>query len=152
MSLRSRLTVLVALAAAPPLALVAYNTVELRTLLEQQAGEEAVASARLIAAEMSQLMDGTRHLMQTIVKHPSVPNNEAECAAHFSNVVESLAVYRQAALIDVPDLKAQEDWVVCSRRSPGSARRLKTEDGRHTQEGSVRPEAQDKRVGIQRLR
>jgi two-component sensor histidine kinase len=99
-SLRSRLTVLVALAAAPPLALVAYNTMEWRTLLEQQAGEEAVASARLIAAEMSQLMDGTRHLMQTIVKHPSVPNNQAECAAHFSNVVESLAVYRQAALID----------------------------------------------------
>jgi hypothetical protein len=37
-SLRSRLTVLVALAAAPPLALVAYNTMEWRTLLEQQAG------------------------------------------------------------------------------------------------------------------
>lgn len=100
MSLRSRFTVLVALAAAPPLALVAYNTMEWRSLLEQQAGEEALASARLISAEMAQLMDGTRHLMQTIVKHPAVPNNEAECAAHFSDVVESLPVYRQAALIE----------------------------------------------------
>lgn len=100
MSLRSRLTVLVALAAAPPLALVAYNTMEWRSLLERQAGEEALASARLIAAEMSQLMDGTRHLMLTITKHPSVPGNEAECAAHFSAVVEGLSIYREAALID----------------------------------------------------
>jgi two-component sensor histidine kinase len=99
-SLRSRLTVLVALAAAPPLALVAYNTMEWRGLVERQAGEEALASARLIAAEMSQLMEGTRHLMLTITKHPSVPDNEAECAAHFSSVVKNLAIYREAALID----------------------------------------------------
>lgn len=100
MSLRSRLTVLVVLAAAPPLALVAYNTMEWRTLLERQAGEEALASARLVAAEMSQLMEGTRHLMLTITKHPSVPDNEVECAAHFSAVVKNLAIYREAALID----------------------------------------------------
>jgi two-component sensor histidine kinase len=99
-SIRSRLTVLVALAAAPPLALVAYNTLEWRALLERQAGEEALASARLIAAEMSQLMEGTRHLMLTITKHPAVPNDEAVCAAHFTETVKSLAIYREAALID----------------------------------------------------
>ena len=99
MSIRSRLTVLVALAAAPPLALIAYNTFEWRTLLERQAGDEALASARLIAAEMSQLMNGTRHLMLTITKHPAVPDNEAECAAHFTAVVENLAIYHEAALI-----------------------------------------------------
>jgi two-component sensor histidine kinase len=90
----------VALAAAPPLALVAYNTLEWRTLMERQAGDEALASARLIAAEMSQLMEGTRHLMLTITKHPSVPNDEAGCAAHFTDTVKSLAIYREAALID----------------------------------------------------
>jgi two-component sensor histidine kinase len=100
MSLRSRLTVLVALAAAPPLALVAYNTMEWRTLLERQAGEEALASARLISGEMAQLMEGTRHLMLTITKHPSVPGDEAGCASHFSAVVKNLAIYREAALID----------------------------------------------------
>jgi len=99
-SIRSRLTVLVVLAAAPPLALIAYNTFEWRTLLERQAGDEALASARLIAAEMSQLMNGTRHLMLTITKHPAVPDNEAECAAHFTAVVKNLAIYREAALID----------------------------------------------------
>jgi two-component sensor histidine kinase len=99
-SIRSRLTVLVALAAAPPLALVAYNTFEWRGLMERQAGEEALASARLIAAQMSQLIDGTRHLMLTIIKHPAVPDNEAECVAHFTSVVKNLAIYREAALID----------------------------------------------------
>jgi len=99
-SIRSRLTVLVALAAAPPLALVAYNTFEWRSLMERQAGEEALASARLIAAEMSQLIDGTRHLMLTITKHPAVPDNEVECVAHFTSVVKNLAIYREAALID----------------------------------------------------
>lgn len=100
MSIRSRLTVLVALAAAPPLALVAYNTLEWRTLLERQAGEEALASARLVAAELTQLMQGTRHLMMTITRHPSVPDNETECAAHFGAVVKGLRIYREAALID----------------------------------------------------
>jgi two-component sensor histidine kinase len=73
---------------------------EWRSLLERQAGEEALASARLISGEMSQLMDGTRHLMQTIVLHPAVPGNEAECAAHFRAAVGNLAIYRAAALID----------------------------------------------------
>jgi two-component sensor histidine kinase len=99
-SIRSRLTVLVALAAAPPLALVAYNTLEWQSLLTRQAGEDALASARLVSAELSQLMQGTRYLMLTITRHPSVPGNEAECAAHFSGVVKGLAVYREAALID----------------------------------------------------
>ncbi|MEX0589697.1 MAG: histidine kinase dimerization/phosphoacceptor domain -containing protein [Xanthobacteraceae bacterium] len=100
MSLRSRLTVLVAIAAVPSLALVAYNTMEWRGFLERQAGEQALASARQISAELTQLAEGTRHLMLTITRHPSVPDNEAECAAHFSSVIEKLAIYREAALID----------------------------------------------------
>ena len=77
MSLRSRLSVLVAIAAVPSLALVAYNTMQWRGFLEKQAGEEALASARMISAELSQLMQGTRHLMLTITRHPSVPDDEA---------------------------------------------------------------------------
>jgi two-component sensor histidine kinase len=100
MSLRSRLTVLVVIAAAPSLALVAYNTLEWRGFLERQAGDQALASARQISAELTQLLEGTRHLMLTITRHPSVADNEVECAAHFTAVVKSLAIYREAALID----------------------------------------------------
>jgi two-component sensor histidine kinase len=38
--------------------------------------------------------------MLTITKHPGVPDNEQECAAHFAAVVKNLTVYREAALID----------------------------------------------------
>ena len=100
MSLRSRLSVLVAIAAVPSLALVAYNTMQWRGFLEKQAGEEALASARMISAELSQLLEGTRHLMLTITRHPSVPDDEAGCAAHFRSVIANLPIYREAALID----------------------------------------------------
>jgi two-component sensor histidine kinase len=100
MSLRSRLTVLVAIAAAPSLALVAYNTVEWRGFLERQAGDDALASAQMISAELSQLLQGTRNLMLTITRHPGVPDDEAACAAHFRAVIQNLPIYREAALID----------------------------------------------------
>jgi two-component sensor histidine kinase len=100
MSLRSRLSVLVAIAAAPSLALVAYNTVEWRGFLERQAGDDALASARMISAELSQLLEGTRHVMLTVTRHPSVPDDEAACAAHFRSVIQNLPIYREAALID----------------------------------------------------
>jgi len=100
MSLRRRLTVLVTLASAPALALVAYNTMEWRELLTRRAGEDAVASARLVAAELTQLREGTRYLMTALTQHPSVPYDEAGCSAHFRAVVKNLAIYREAALID----------------------------------------------------
>jgi two-component sensor histidine kinase len=100
MSLRSRLTALVVIAAAPSLALVAYNTMEWRGFLERQAGEQALASARQISAELQQIMDGTRHLMLAIAQHPSVPDDEAACTEHFRQVIDNLAIYREVALID----------------------------------------------------
>jgi two-component sensor histidine kinase len=100
MSLRSRLSVLVAIAAAPSLALVAYNTVQWRDFLERQAGDDALASARMVSAELSQLLEGTRHLMVTVTRHPSVPDDEAGCAEYFKSVIKAVPVYREAALID----------------------------------------------------
>jgi two-component sensor histidine kinase len=100
MSLRSRLTTLVAIAAVPSLALVAYNTKEWYDFLERQAGEEAIASARLISAELAQVMEGSRYLMMALTRHPAVPDNEEECVKYFTAVVKNLAIYREAALID----------------------------------------------------
>ncbi len=100
MSLRFRLSVLVAVAIAPPLALTAYNTYAWRDFLEAQASEEALASARLVAAELSQLLEGSRHLMLTLAKHPAVPEREEECTAYFKFVIADLPIYREAAVID----------------------------------------------------
>jgi two-component sensor histidine kinase len=100
MSLRSRLAVVVTLGLIPPLAITAYNTFAWRDFLERQSNLEALSSARLISAELSQLIEGSRHLMLTLVKHPAVPAREEECVAYFKLVIADLPIYREAALID----------------------------------------------------
>ena len=100
MSLRFRLSVLVAAAVAPSLVLIGYNSYTWRDFLEADAGEEALASARLVSAELGQLLDGTQRLMTTMMKHPAVPDREEECTAYFKSVIADLNIYREAAFID----------------------------------------------------
>ncbi len=100
MSLRFRLSVLVAVAVAPSLALTAYNSYAWRDFLQDEAGKEALASARLVSAELAQLMEGSRRLMLTLMKHPAVPGGEQECTVYFKSVIADLPIYREAAFID----------------------------------------------------
>ncbi|MEA2953824.1 MAG: hypothetical protein QOD40_3316 [Alphaproteobacteria bacterium] len=100
MSLRFRLSVLVAIAIVPPLALTAYNTYAWRNFLEHETESEALAAARLVSAELNQLMAGSRDVMLTLVKHPAVPDREEECTAYFKSVIADLPNYREAAFID----------------------------------------------------
>jgi two-component sensor histidine kinase len=100
MSLRFRLSVLVAIAVIPPLALTAYNTYTWRDFLERDAEADALASARLVSAELTQLVDGARDIMLTLMKHPAVPDREDECTAYFKSVIADLPIYREAAFID----------------------------------------------------
>jgi two-component sensor histidine kinase len=100
MSLRFRLSVLVAAAVAPSLALIGFNSYTLRNYVEDDAGDEALASARLVSAELAQLLEGTRRLMVTVMKNPVVPGNEEACTAYFKAVIADLPLYREAAFID----------------------------------------------------
>ncbi|HET7679605.1 MAG TPA: histidine kinase dimerization/phosphoacceptor domain -containing protein [Xanthobacteraceae bacterium] len=100
MSLRFRLSVLVAAAVAPSLALISYNSFTWKDFLEADAGSEALASARLVSAEFNQLLEGTRRIMTTMMKHPAVPNDEEQCTAYFKSVIADLNIYREAAFID----------------------------------------------------
>ncbi|MET0277942.1 MAG: histidine kinase dimerization/phosphoacceptor domain -containing protein [Pseudorhodoplanes sp.] len=99
MTLRYRLLILVAVALAPPLAITAYNTLRWQFFLERESREEALAAARLVAAELSQIVEGSRQLMIAMGRHPAVPDNEAECASYFKSVIEGLPTYREAAVI-----------------------------------------------------
>jgi two-component sensor histidine kinase len=100
MSLRFRLTVLVGVAMVPPLVMTAYNTVRWQQVLERDARDEAVTSARLISAELGQVVEGTRQLMIALGKHPAVPGREDECVAYFESVISEIPIYREAAVID----------------------------------------------------
>lgn len=99
MSLRFRLAVLVAAAVAPSLALIGYNSYSWKEFLEADSGNEALASAHLVSAELNQLLDGSRRLMSAMMKHPAVPDREEECTAYFKSVIEGLDIYREAAFI-----------------------------------------------------
>ena len=102
MSLRRRLSILVAFALLPPLLLTLYNTVRWQLVLEREARAEVLAVARLVSAELAQVVEGARQLMVAMSKHPAVPDREAECAAYFKSVIADIPLYRQAAVID-PD-------------------------------------------------
>jgi two-component sensor histidine kinase len=100
MSLRRRLSVLVAFALLPPLLLTLYNTVRWQLVLEREARAEVLAVARLVSAELAQVVEGARQLMVAMSKHPAVPDREAECTAYFKAVIAGIPLYRQAAVID----------------------------------------------------
>jgi two-component sensor histidine kinase len=100
MSLRRRLSVLVAIALMPPFLLTLYNTVRWQLVLEREARAEVLAVARLVSAELAQVVEGARQLMIAISKHPAVPDREAECSAYFRSVIAGLPLFRQAAVVD----------------------------------------------------
>lgn len=100
MSLRRRLSVLVAFALLPPLLLTLYNTVRWQLVLEREARAEVLAVARLVSAELAQVVEGARQLMVAMSKHPAVPDRETECTAYFKSVIAGIPLYRQAAVID----------------------------------------------------
>jgi hypothetical protein len=58
MTLRHRLSLLVAAALVPPLLLTLYNVVRSQVALEREARSEALVSARQISAEFSQMIEG----------------------------------------------------------------------------------------------
>lgn len=100
MSLRYRLVIVMLVALVPPLAITAYNTLRWQYFLERDSRDEALAAARLIAAELAQIVEGSRQLMIAMGRHPAVPDNEAECVSYFRSVIAGLPTYREAAVID----------------------------------------------------
>jgi two-component sensor histidine kinase len=100
MSLRRRLAILVGIGMTPPLLLVMVSTARWQIHHEDDLHAAAVADARLLATEVTQIMENSRDTMTVMAKFPGVPNDEKACSAYFKSVVESLPIYRAAAIID----------------------------------------------------
>ncbi|MFL5064712.1 MAG: hypothetical protein ACJ8ED_08660, partial [Xanthobacteraceae bacterium] len=100
MTLRHRLSLLVAIALIPPLLLTLYNVVRSQIVLDKEARGEALTAARLISAEFAQLIEGSRRLMVAMSRHPAIPDDEAACAAYFRSVIADIPLYREAVIID----------------------------------------------------
>jgi len=100
MSLRRRLSVLVAIALAPPLLLTAYDAARWKKFLEDEAHTTALSAARFTSAEFAQIIDSGRQLMTAMANYPGVPDHEEECSSYFKSVIADIPIYREAAIID----------------------------------------------------
>lgn len=100
MSLRRRLAILVGIGMTPPLLLVMVNTARWQVHHEEDLHVAAVADARLLSTEVTQTIDNSRETMMIMSKFPAAPGDEAACTAYFKSIVESLPIYREAAIID----------------------------------------------------
>jgi two-component sensor histidine kinase len=100
MSLRRRLAILVGIGLTPPLLLVMFNTARWQIHHEEDIHTAAVADARLLSTEVTQIIDNSRDTMMIMAKFPAAPADEAACTAYFKSVVDTLPLYREAAIID----------------------------------------------------
>lgn len=100
MTLRRRLAILVGIGMTPPLLLVMINTVRWQVHHEEDVHAGAIADARLLSTEVTQIADNARDTMTIMSKFPAAPGDEAACTAYFKSVLDSLPIYRQAAIID----------------------------------------------------
>jgi sensor histidine kinase regulating citrate/malate metabolism len=77
MSLRRRLSTLVAIALVPSLLLSAYNAARWKIFIEDQANTTALSAARFISAEFKQIIDNSRQLMTVMAKYPNIMKRNA---------------------------------------------------------------------------
>src|SRR5215475_9030085 len=100
MSLRRRLSALVAIALVPSLLLAAYNAARWKIFLEDEANTTALSTARFVSAEFELIIDNSRQLMTAMAKYPNISEHEEECRSYFKSVIQDIPIYREAAIID----------------------------------------------------
>ncbi|HEY6858674.1 MAG TPA: histidine kinase dimerization/phosphoacceptor domain -containing protein [Pseudolabrys sp.] len=100
MSLRRRLSILVAIGLMPPFLLTVFNAARWQIHMEDQARLDAVSDARLISTAVGQLIDSSRQLMLAMSKYSVTSGNDAECTTYFKTAITDLPMYRGAAVID----------------------------------------------------
>ena len=117
MSLRRRLSVLVAISLAPSLALTAYNAVRWKIFLEDDAHTSAIAAARFVSAELEQIIGSSRQLMTAMAKFPSSLDHDEDCSSYFKSVIADFPIYREAAIWVSNSLSGSYVWEEnCNRK------------------------------------
>ena len=90
MSLRRRLSVLVAIALAPSLLLTGYNAARWKIFLEDEAHTSALLVARFTSSEFEQIIENSRQLMTAMTKYPVDFEHDEQCTAYFKSIIADL--------------------------------------------------------------
>ena len=100
-SLRTRLLLLVLLAAIPALGLTLYTNLEERQLRKALVQEHAMRLSRLVSADYERLIEDARQLLVSLARFPAVRDrNRAACDALFADLVTKYSSYANLGVID----------------------------------------------------
>ena len=93
MSLRRRLSALVAIALVPSLLLSAYNAARWRIFLEDEAKTTALSAAQSISAEFDLVIENGRQLMTAMAKYPDIPDHDR--SKYAANPSRAITLYEK---------------------------------------------------------
>ena len=100
-SLRTRLLLLVLLAAIPALGLTLYTNLEERQLRKALVQEHAMRLSRLVSADYERLIEDARQLLVSLARLPAVRDrNHAACNALFADLLTQHSSYANLGVID----------------------------------------------------
>jgi signal transduction histidine kinase len=100
-SLRSRLLLLIFLAAIPALALTLYTNLEERQLRKALVQEHAMRLSRLVSADYERLIEEARQLLVSLARFPAVRDGHvAACNALFADLLTRQSAYANLGVID----------------------------------------------------
>ena len=100
-SLRTRLLLLVLLAAIPALGLTLYTNLEERQLRKALVQEHAMRLSRLVSADYERLIEDARQLLVSLARLPAVRDrNRAACNALFADLLTQHSSYANLGVID----------------------------------------------------
>ena len=100
-SLRSRLLLLIFLAAIPALALTLYTNLEERQLRKALVQEHAMRLSRLVSADYERLIEDARQLLVSLARFPAVRDGHvAACNALFADLLTRQSSYANLGVID----------------------------------------------------
>jgi signal transduction histidine kinase len=100
-SLRTRLLLLVLLAAIPALGLALYTNLEERQLRKALVQEHAMRLSRLVSADYERLIEDARQLLVTLTRLPAVRDrNRPACNALFVDLLTQHSSYANLGVID----------------------------------------------------
>jgi signal transduction histidine kinase len=94
-TIRARVLAVVLLTMLPAFILIIFNTIDERERAVEFTRQGALSTARLVAAEQSQLLANTRQLMQVIASNAAlVDGDQATCESFLNRIYETTQGYR----------------------------------------------------------
>ena len=99
-SLKGRMALLLGLVLIPPLLYSVYQTGSAYLAEAHEQERKAASLLDIVVAYQREVLDGTRNLLDTLVRDSSLQNDEASCNAALAAVAKQNPIYRSLAILD----------------------------------------------------